>query len=106
MDRRLPVLRAAQEGHRRARSAQEPDMTDIFAYVDMARLRLELGGISDDTVRRWQKKHGFPLPKRFGLFEWKEVKAFMDGRQKRGVSSPAPTNQIEEIERAHQAYTQ
>jgi predicted DNA-binding transcriptional regulator AlpA len=81
-------------------------MTDeIPAYVDMKRLCKELGR-SDETIRRWQKRHGFPLPRRFGLFEWKEVKAFMDGRGRRGVPSPSPTTQIEEIQRAHQAYTQ
>ncbi len=80
-------------------------MSDIPAYVDMKRLCEELGR-SDETIRNWQKKHGFPMPKRFGLFEWKEVKAFMDGRNKRGVSSPAPTNQLEEIKRAHQEYVE
>ncbi len=80
-------------------------MSEIPAYVDMKRLCEELGR-SDETIRNWQKRYGFPMPKRFGLFEWKEVKAFMDGRNKRSVSSPAPTTQIEEIQRAHQAFTQ
>lgn len=77
-------------------------MTDIPAYVDMKRLCEELGR-SDETIRRWQRKHGFPMPKRHGLFEWAEVKRHMDGRDKRGVSS-APRNQIEEIRDAHEAY--
>lgn len=79
-------------------------MTDIPAYIDMKRLRAELGGKSDETIRRWQKQHGFPRPRRFGLFEWREVKAFMDGRAKRGISSPQPGSQVEEIRNAHEAF--
>jgi len=78
-------------------------MTDIPAYVDMKRLCQELGGKSVRTINRWQQTIGFPRPKRLGLYEWKEVKAFMDGRNKRSVSSP-PRNQIEEIRDAHQTY--
>jgi len=78
-------------------------MTDIPAYVDMKRLCAELGGKSARTINRWQRDIGFPRPKRFGLYEWKEVKAFMDGRNKRGVSSP-PRNQLEEIRDAHETY--
>lgn len=80
----------------------EPDR--IPAYVSMTRLCEELGRC-DETIRKWQRRHGFPMPKRFGLFEWKEVKAFMDGRGKGGVSS-RPPNQLEEIQRAHEEFTQ
>lgn len=76
----------------------------IPAYVDMKRLCEELGR-SDETIRRWQKRHGFPVPKKFGLFEWKEVEAFMDGRTKRKVDS-RPVDQLQEIQHAHAAYTQ
>lgn len=79
-------------------------MTDIPAYVGLARLRQELGGISDRQMRRWRKTPGFPAPKRFGLYEWREVKAFMDGRQKRGVSSPPPISRQEEMRRAHEEF--
>ncbi len=79
-------------------------MSDIPAYIDTARLLLELGGISDRTLRRWRDKYGFPAPKRFGLYSWAEVKAFMDGRRKRGVSSPQPVDQLQEIHDAHQTY--
>lgn len=80
---------------------REPDT--IPAYVDMKRLCQELGR-SDETIRRWQQRHGFPTPKRFGLYEWKEVKAFMDGRTKRSVDS-RPVDQLQEIQHAHAAYT-
>lgn len=78
-------------------------MTDIPAYVDGERLRRELGGISDRTLRRWREQQGFPGPKRFGLYSWAEVKAFMDGRSKRGQDKPI--DQLQEIDNAHQAYT-
>ena len=79
-------------------------MTDIPAYVDTKRLCELLGGISDKTLRRWRKQHGFPGPKRLGLYSWAEVKSFMDGRTKRGVSSPPQVDQLQEIHDAHQAY--
>jgi len=77
-------------------------MSDIPAYVNMKRLCHELGR-SDETIRRWQRTEGFPMPKRHGLYEWAEVKKHMDGRGKPSVSS-RPRNQLEEIRDAHQAY--
>ena len=78
-------------------------MSDVPAYIDTKRLCTELGGISDTTLRRWRRK-GFPGPKRFGLYSWAEVKSYMDGRQKRGVSSPPQVDQLQEIHDAHQAF--
>ena len=79
-------------------------MSEIPAYVSLERLRRELGDMSDRTFLRWRKQPGFPEPKRFGLYEWKEVRAFMDGRSKRSVSS-RPVDQLQEIQHAHQTYT-
>lgn len=79
-------------------------MSEIPAYVSLERLRRELGDMSDRTFLRWRKQPGFPMPKRFGLYEWKEVKAFMDGRQKRDVSSRLPVNELEEMRRAHEEF--
>lgn len=74
----------------------------IPAYVSLERLRQELGDMSERTFRRWRTQPGFPAPKRFGLYSWAEVRAFMDGRSKRGQDKPV--DQLQEISDAHKAF--
>jgi hypothetical protein len=73
------------------------------AYITKQRLRRELGGIGESTLRRWMKKPGFPQPKPSGLFKWSEVEAWMDGPRRRNVTSP-PLSEEEEIRNAIKAY--
>lgn len=79
-------------------------MSDMPTYVDNARVRQELGGLSYSTFARWRKKPGFPKPKKNGLWKWTDIEAWMDGRSQRTVSSP-PLSQEEEIRHAAKTYS-
>ncbi len=90
----------------------------IPAYVDRVRLREELS-ISDRTIDAWVEVGILPpalVPKGIRpsgkdyeakqLWEWKEVVAWLHGKRRRAVVSPAPTSQTEEIFNASKNYAQ
>ena len=79
---------------------------DHAAYMNRVQACRYLG-ITDSTLRDWEKRRGFPPPGRNGRWKRSKIDAYMAGDDEapREIASPAVgDDQIEEIKNASAAY--